>query len=135
MFTEHPDGIREQLLSELALKLMQADRFRQSTKYSKAADKISGLQTIRNLRAKDLERTYLEESIRLYEDNIREMVTSDFPYTRLRIIYTRQKDYDAAIRVCQRFIEMSNLANKLGIEVHGESDFTSWIQKLQAKQS
>jgi hypothetical protein len=41
-----------------------------------------------------------------YEKNVAEGFLPSLPYERLRILYAKWKDYENAIRVCQRYIEI-----------------------------
>lgn len=59
----------------------------------------------RNLLGRDLERQGREnEAIELYEDNVRAGFIGSHPYERLRVIYTRNKDFASALRVCEAYI-------------------------------
>ena len=56
-------------------------------------------------RARELERTdQIEEAIVLYETSLAEDWPWPDPYERLRIIYTKQKKYEDALRVCHAAI-------------------------------
>ena len=51
----------------------------------------------------------VDEAIVLYEANLKDKSVAGHPYERLRIIYSRQKDYANAIRACQAFVELDSL--------------------------
>lgn len=46
----------------------------------------------------------LPEAIKWYELCVAEQVSLTAPYKRLRIIYTKRKDYDHALRICEAAI-------------------------------
>ncbi|MEM7348190.1 MAG: hypothetical protein AAF485_28505, partial [Chloroflexota bacterium] len=57
------------------------------------------------------------------EANITDKFIGKHPYNRLRIIYTKRKDYHNAIRVCQAFKSLSK----------NNTLFDNHIAKLNAK--
>jgi len=58
----------------------------------------------RNLKARELEKTDLDEAIRLYELNVTEHFEGNGPYDRLIIIYKKRKQLVEAIRVAQKAV-------------------------------
>lgn len=72
---------------------------------SAATSFVEGVMVDRNLRGIELEKQgRLDEAISLYEANVADKFDGTHPYTRLRIIYTKRTDYQAAIRICQAFL-------------------------------
>lgn len=68
-------------------------------------EKIFGRQAERNLRGIELEKQgRVNEAIQLYEKNIEENFEGSHPYTRLSIIYSKQKQVDNEIRVLKKAI-------------------------------
>ena len=65
-------------------------------------------QTRRNLDGMELEQAgQIEEAIALYEQNVAEGFTGDWPYGRLVSIFERRGAYDEAERVLRRAIEVN----------------------------
>jgi hypothetical protein len=65
-------------------------------------------QTRRNLDGMELEQAgQIEEAIALYEQNVAEGFTGDWPYGRLVSIFERRGAYDEAERVLRRAIEVT----------------------------
>lgn len=61
----------------------------------------------RNLTGIDLERAgAIDRAIALYEANVAESFIGSHPYERLRIIYTKQRDYPNALRVCRAYLAL-----------------------------
>ena len=61
----------------------------------------------RNLRGRELEKQgNIRDAIELYELNVAYGFEGDFPYDRLRVIYSKQKRYDDVIRVLERAIDV-----------------------------
>ena len=72
--------------------------------FSKCAD--------RNLNGIALEKEgNVDAAIALYEANIYAQLPGTHPYERLRIIYTKQKRWDDAIRVCRAYIQFGQAAD------------------------
>ncbi|MCG3198793.1 MAG: hypothetical protein GHCLOJNM_03300 [bacterium] len=70
--------------------------------------------TDRNLLGRELEREGKEEEARLlYEANLAEGDIGSHPYERLRIIYSRRKQYEEALRVCEAFLKVPQEPKKL----------------------
>jgi len=104
------------------------------------ASRLLDIMVDRNLRGKTLEAQGEEDkAILLYEENVSDLFGGDYPYDRLRVIYTKRKQLTEAIRVCRTFIEITDLLIK---KSSGRSDlnpkrerFISWIEKLEKKSS
>jgi tetratricopeptide (TPR) repeat protein len=61
----------------------------------------------RNLRGRELEKQgNITDAIGLYEQNVAYGFEGDFPYDRLRVIYSKQKRYDDVIKVLERAIDV-----------------------------
>lgn len=135
LFTEYPDGIRDYLLRAMSLKLMDTS-LRAARSHAKAADIIADRQVNRNMQGIDLEKSDPQAAIQLYEQNISEMFIGEHPYKRLRILYTKQKNYDNAIRVCERYIAMADQVATLNIRnpsSQKQAEYQEWIAKLTTK--
>lgn len=75
--------------------------------HTQAGDEIFNVMFERNQEGKKLESDELiDEAIIVYEKNVADQFIGLHPYDRLRIIYTKQKDYNGAIRVCQSYINL-----------------------------
>jgi hypothetical protein len=65
-------------------------------------------QTRRNLDGMELEQAgQIEEAVALYEQNVGEGFTGDWPYSRLVAVYERRGAFDEAERVLRRAIEVT----------------------------
>jgi len=61
----------------------------------------------RNLRGRELERQgSITDAIKLYEINIAREFQGNFPYDRLRVIYSKQGRYGDVIRVLKKAIDV-----------------------------
>jgi len=61
----------------------------------------------RNLRGRDLEKQgNITDAIELYELNVAYGFEGDFPYDRLRVIYSKQRRYSDVIRVLEKAIDI-----------------------------
>ena len=61
----------------------------------------------RNLRGRDLEKQgNITDAIELYELNVAYGFEGDFPYNRLRVIYSKQRRYSDVIRVLEKAIDV-----------------------------
>src|SRR5436190_21673593 len=86
-------------------------------------------QTRRNLEAMALEeKGCLDQVIALYEQNVAEGFSGDWPYSRLVSIYERRGAYDEAERVLRRAIEVTRADRR-----KPASDRRSLIQGLQGR--
>ena len=106
----------------------------------KVASHLLDVMVDRNLNGKTLEtQGEVDKAIALYEQNVSDLFDGDYPYDRLRVIYTKRNQLAEAIRVCKTFIQ---IADKLLKEGSRRSDlnpkrdkFISWIDKLEKKSS
>lgn len=139
LFTGLPAGIRSELLDRAAQaiesgtnpfnssdlsKLQPLARFdyivnsiemgrNLASPYRKASlEIISKLQG--NLsNAQSLEKAgEIQNAVDLYENCIENGFLGSLPYERLRIIYTKQKQFQNAIRVCNRYIEILEMVKE-----------------------
>lgn len=79
--------------------------------YHEATSKIQDILVDRNLKGIEYEKNgATANAIRLYEANVNDLFDGCHPYERLRIIYTSEKKYSDAIRVCNAFIA-NDMAN------------------------
>lgn len=82
----------------------------------------------RNLKGIELEKMGHEETARiLYEANLAEGFGGSHPYERLRVIYTRRKDFEQAMRVCREFQNLNQRDPKK------TSHFAKHLEKLMTK--
>jgi tetratricopeptide (TPR) repeat protein len=91
--------------------------------------RLLGVMVDRNLEGKTLEdEGKLDQAISLYEANVRDKFDGTHPYDRLRIVYTKQRRYQDAIRVCQAYLALPD-------REHGQNKphFKKHLEKLQSK--
>jgi len=132
-FTEYKPGIRAWLLNKWAAENALSD-FKTSEQYGSIADNLFKKMAQRNARGEQLERSgALNNAITLYEQNVADWFDGSFPYERLRIIYTKQRRYDEAIRVCEAYNAMAEQKHSLDTFYLGDGQFSAWIEKLKAK--
>ena len=140
IFSEYPPGIRMTLL--MNHDNPSGDYFRDVVPYTNEAHKIENVIVERNLQGKELEKQQLvDEAIKLYEANISDLADTPHPYERLRIIYTKRKQYDDAIRACQAYIDAGKQLeqailkeyknNDLAQQYGAPGNFPAHIEKLQ----
>jgi len=106
----------------------------------RVASHLLDVMVDRNLSGKTLEtQGKVDKAIALYEENVSDLFEGDYPYDRLRVIYTKRNQLAEAIRVCKTFIQ---IADKLLKEGSQRSDlkpkrdkFISWSNKLEKKSS
>lgn len=70
----------------------------------------------------------IEEAIFLYEVSVADAFIGSHPYDRLRILYTRAKQYDEAIRVCRAYLALPDRPNG-----QNKPRFAEWVEKLEKK--
>lgn len=93
---------------------------------SAALHELLSVMVDRNLMGKELEeKGKIDQAVALYEANVADGFNGTHPYTRLRVIYTKQKNYFDAARVCQAYIALPKAGKK--------EDFQHHLSKLQAK--
>lgn len=126
IFPEYPPGIRMVLL--MHYENPSGDYVHDVLPYSKAASKIEDKIVERNMKGQQLEKELrIDEAIKLYEKNIAEFADTPYPYERLRIIFTKRKQYDDAIRVCQAYIEMSRQLSNAVMKELGDVDLAKQL--------
>lgn len=144
IFLSYPLGIRYNLLLHYESKSGNADFMRDVLPYQREASKIENIFVERNLKGAELEKAgQIDEAIKLYEQNVTDFVDTPHPYDRLRVIYTKLKQYDNAIRVCQAYVKGSKLLSeaiktelgnsKLAKELGNPLGFPDWVVKLKQK--
>lgn len=77
-----------------------------------------------------------EQSIIFYEEGIADGFLASLPYERLRVIYTKQKKYEKAIRVCKRYIEILKMVETFWPQypnIRQIPKYQEEIKKLNAK--
>ncbi|MDA8186645.1 MAG: hypothetical protein M0T85_00695 [Dehalococcoidales bacterium] len=91
---------------------------------------LYGVMGDRNLTGKELEKAgRIDEAIALYEANLTDCFEGTHPYERLRILYTKRKDYDNAIRVCRMAKEILKGSQEL------REAWDTEIKKLEERKS
>lgn len=96
------------------------------------SDDIFGLMVDRNTKGRELEKAGLvNQAIALYEANVDDRHMAPFSYKRLRIIYTKQKRYADALRVCQ--IYLSEMDNHKNIKQSKRDEWENHRRKLMEK--
>jgi len=72
---------------------------------------------------------HIPEALAIYESLRQRRYPHPKPYERMRILYTKQKDYRKAIRACKAFIRVHK---RVGYPARAER-LAQWIPKLEAK--
>lgn len=140
LFTEYPLGIRYALLFDYYGNLIGKHPYEVCKQYHDYCSQLEDIIVDRNVMGKALEKEgKLDKAILLYEQNVSDLVDTPHPYTRLRIIYTKQKLYDEAIRVCIAYIDAMNkkaevLKNKK-YALPKKNEFAEWVTKLEARKA
>lgn len=137
MYADSPPGVRAYLLNDLALQMSQQQKGK-PLPYGREADRLHNTMFRRNERAIKHEKAgRIDQAIALYEQNVTDRFDGNHPYTRLRILYTKRKQYDQAIRVCQAFVDTADLLIGIGSprgDLKPKRDkFQEWITKLERK--
>lgn len=84
----------------------------------------------RNLTGIELERAgAIDRAIFLYEANVAERFDGSHPYERLRILYTKQRDYRNALRICRAYLALP----LRDIDAQKGDRFRQHAAKLEAK--
>ena len=102
----------------------------------KVASQLLDVMVDRNLNGKTLEAAgEVDRAITLYEENVSDLFEGDHPYDRLRVIYTKRKQFAQAIRVCRTFVKIADMLVQEGSQ-RGDlkpkrDKFMSWIEKLE----
>jgi hypothetical protein len=100
----------------------------------KVASRLLDVMVDRNLNGKTLEAAgEVDKAIALYEENVSDLFDGNHPYDRLRVIYTKRKQFAEAIRVCRTFVKITDILIQEGSErsyLNPTRDkFMSWIEK------
>lgn len=90
----------------------------------------------RNLQGQVFERSgNIDKAIELFEQNVSDRFSGNYPYERLRIIYTKRKQYQQAIRVCRAFMSVAEAQLNAGSQradlKRKATKFADWIAKLE----
>ena len=101
----------------------------------KVASHLLDVMVDRNLNGKALEAAgEVDEAMTLYEENVSDLFEGDHPYDRLRVIYTKRKQFAQAIRVCRTFVKIADMlveeGSRRGDLKPKRDKFMSWIEKL-----
>ncbi len=112
------------------------DKMQMVTEHNRAClnveSAIMQIMIYRNEEARQLERSgKTDQAIALFEESVRDQFLGTLPYERLRIIYTKLKRYEDAIRVCQAYVDNPYL--KGGGKIEGRQEFWEKIRKLKEK--
>ena len=87
--------------------------------------------------ANDLEKAgQLEGAVHLFEKLANDGYTAPMPHERLRIIYTKQREYEKVISACKRYISILQEFHKFDpifSNIHLIPRFENNIAKLKAK--
>ncbi|MCK6568528.1 MAG: hypothetical protein L6Q45_12665 [Anaerolineales bacterium] len=87
--------------------------------------------------ANDLEKAgQVEGAISLFEKLANEGFTAPMPHERLRVIYTKQREFEKAVFACERYISILNEFHKFDphfSNIHLIPRFENNIAKLKAK--
>ena len=105
----------------------------------KVASRLLDIMVDRNLNGKTLEAGgEVDKAIALYEENVSDLFDGSHPYDRLRVIYTKRKQFAEAIRVCRIFVNITDILIQEGSECSNlnptRDKFMSWIEKLEEQQ-
>jgi len=123
-FTSKLDQIIEEIKKGYCIDQQNAYLFALQTierflrPYSFYADSLNQKLSIKFDLAMDFEkRGMLEAAIVCYEELAKDAFLANMPYERMRIIYKKQHRPADAIRICQRYIEILELASSLKLPV------------------
>jgi tetratricopeptide (TPR) repeat protein len=145
LFIDLPAGIRSILLVQTAQAIESLDYVVSSLEmgqtlalpYRQAALEIDQHLGERLTQARKFEKANeIQSAIALYEQNIHDGFLASLPYERLRIIYDKQKNYQNAIRVCKRYVEVLQMVSEIWSQypnIHQIPKYQEIIKKLSAK--
>lgn len=98
--------------SDVATDMLSYDRTLSAAERqarANAQSQIFGLFLERNQRGSEAEQQgNLDAAIELFEANLVDGFTGQHSYDRLRIIYTKRKDWPNVIRVCRAYLAIPN---------------------------
>lgn len=78
----------------------------------------------------------IQKAVALYESCVDDGFLGSLPYERLRITYTKQEQYQNAIRVCKRYIEILEMVREFWHQypnIRQIPQYQEVIKKLSAK--
>jgi hypothetical protein len=105
--------------------------------YRKASVEITGeLQNQLSIAQKLEKSGEVPNAVALYEYCIENGFLGSSPYERLRTIYTKQKNYPEAVRVCKRYIEILKMVKEFWHQypnIRQIPKYQELIEKLSAK--
>ncbi len=158
LYADAPLGMRIILLEQLASKILKnaeclmprlsdsdfnAKMARHEKQVSRASaiseqsTRLFSVMSERNSQAQDLEKLgEVDKATKLYERNVADMFAGTLPYDRLRVLYTRQKLYDAAIRICQSYVDLLGMVEQIWSSYPNISlkpKYIAYIEKLKGK--
>lgn len=121
-------------------EIMNSTTFRDDVEviraHTLAGDEVFNVMLERNLKGQELESSgHLEEAVNLYEKNLADRFTGLHPYESLRVIYTKQKRYAAAIRVCKSYIDLPRTPNAQNSASKKVEKMQHHLSKLLEKQT
>ena len=141
-----PPGLRYFLLfkeykrlSDLAIKYSNARLNRAADSYYDESERLVRRWIERNNKGHDYEREgKISLAIKQYEKNVEDMCYLPASYQRLRVIYTKRKHFDEALRVCRAYLKFLDAIGDMGL--HSSLDkaalrkqFEGWCTKLESK--
>src|SRR5687768_14516374 len=108
--------------------------------WDEAEARLFNAMVERNLKGQALERSgKIDEAIVQYEQNLADRFSGNYPYDRLRILYTKRKQYYEAMRVCKAFVNVADALLHSGSQRADlrtkATKFAAWIAKLEASSS
>lgn len=100
------DGVPRQIIYNDLLKISIKNRDPDEMEaFSEVGRELMTVVVDRNFTGKQYEKSgHIDEVLALYEANVTDQIEGSHPYERLRIIYTKRKQYDDAIRVCEQYL-------------------------------
>lgn len=105
--------------------------------YRQASLEIEQILGERLTQAQNYERSgEIQSAVALYEQNVGDGFLVSLPYERLRIIYEKKKDYENAIRVCKRYIQILQMVSEIWEQypnIRQIPNYQEKIKKLTAK--
>jgi len=139
MFSEFPQGIRQHMVNVVAGKLMDKGLVELGIGYLEVANRLSETLVERNEQGGLYEKLgNTDRAIKYYEKNVEDLFDGEYPYERLRVIYSQRKQFQDALRVCERYIFMADTL--IGMQIPDEEELTKqrerfkvWIETLEWK--
>lgn len=104
-----------------------------SNAYLSVADEVLHVMIGRNKQAEACERTgQLREAVRLYEENVADAFDGVRPYEQLYQIYSRQRRYADAARVCRAYLVLPERADVNPQRARLKDEFRRRLNELEA---